>query len=99
MRHPNEPHHERHGHSPRAETVEYHVEGSGVFPVDMLRYSAAWPARTVDAVLMLVADEHRTIRLKGVGPIARDRWASFGWRVVETSLPGNADGKMTSAAQ
>jgi hypothetical protein len=79
-----------------AHLIFYHkfkVQGSGSFPVDMLRYNACYPADTEDAIEMLAdhRDEDynkpRTITLstlahKGWEP-TNGRWESFGWRVLE----------------
>jgi len=72
---------------------EYQVEGEGDFPIDMLRYDSAWPARE-DQVSRIqevplekkygqtrVVDLHR-FSFNGEGP-HEARWESFGWRVIE----------------
>lgn len=60
------------------------VEGRGEFPFDMLRHSSAYPADTTSA-MMLGRTDRRRIALRG-GPlrhISPERWASFGWPIVE----------------
>jgi hypothetical protein len=58
------------------------VQGSGIFPFDMLRYECAYPKRSEDAkaigscgtrVVTLVMPENPT----------NARWESFGWQVNE----------------
>lgn len=64
--------------------VEYAVRGSGRFPVDMLRYGRCWPATPGDALaLASVEAGERMVRVRGLGPVAPERWQSFGWAVVE----------------
>jgi len=62
------------------------VEGSGVFPIDMLRYDQCWPRTEQDAAkasidwagemrqVDLLSDHHRQ---------TPDRWASFTWKIVK----------------
>lgn len=69
---------------------DYVVEGSGDFPIDMLRYDCAWPKTE--------GDSHSISHWRDVKPrrvtlskyhvdtqpqIGAPRWLSFGWRVVE----------------
>jgi hypothetical protein len=70
------------------------VEGSGAFPIDMLRYDACWPyterfdTHGVDLHAMTSSrEEYRKVRrvvLATDCPRAptEGRWASFNWRVV-----------------
>jgi len=72
------------------------VEGHGHFPLDMLRYDACYPQTGEDVEKMSYNSEegvrqrrrvhlvHRTIpdERNGAFP-TRDRWMSFGWRVVD----------------
>lgn len=65
------------------------VEGSGAFPIDMLRYDHCWPASEIDSGRMdrdwggemrqvqLFTDQHRHWQ-----PTV-DRWRSFTWRVLK----------------
>lgn len=72
--------------------TDFVVEGKGTFPIDMLRYTCAWPADETGARAIedLFEDDtlHRTIVLskyhRDPEPIlAADRWAAkFRWRVV-----------------
>jgi hypothetical protein len=75
--------------------TDYVVEGSGAFPVDMLRYTSSWPKDEGDARAIEDSIEdsfdgggRRTITLtmkhRDPAPnLAGDRWASkFRWRVV-----------------
>lgn len=73
--------------------MRFTVEGSGSFPIDMLRYDACWPATQAD--VSTVESSFLSVRLRGPGPRkvtvetngarrpTRDRWASFGWAVIE----------------
>lgn len=68
------------------------VTGTGIFPVDMLRFDMAWPASGEDAALIFGHDfgytdeaprKKRSIRMgcaQHDGPTI-GRWASFGWSV------------------
>jgi len=61
---------------------QYTVRGSGTFPIDMLRYDAAYPAgrETVDG-LAPSNYAKRKVRLISYHPPTADRWKSFGWTV------------------
>ena len=64
----------------------YEVKGYGKFPIDMLRYDRAWPAREDDSILIsqqMVArvDREVTISIRGLKAPTTDRWRSFGWSV------------------
>ena len=68
----------------------YEVQGSGVLPLDMLRYDSAWPAdqqsvsRMSGGFLMdRQAQPRRTIRLGSYRRPTVDRWNSFGWTVLD----------------
>lgn len=65
----------------------YTVEGSGIFPFDMLRYDGAWPARSEDASRLVTSKGHaegsRSIEVCSHYSPTVDRWKSFGWLVVE----------------
>lgn len=60
------------------------VEGRGQFPFDMLRHSLAWPTSSDDANAM-GAEGWRRVTLTGayLRHIRPERWASFGWPVVD----------------
>lgn len=65
--------------------IEFSVQGSGAFPMDMLRYDLCWPATETDANMLGTVGAfgtNRTISLKGLKPPTSNRWASFSWRVV-----------------
>jgi hypothetical protein len=72
--------------------TDFVVEGKGPFPIDMLRYTCAWPADETGAkAIEDLFDNntlHRTIVLskyhRDPKPnLAADRWAAkFRWRVV-----------------
>ena len=65
----------------------FKVKGRGLFPFDMLRYDAAWPAGVFDAALIADTQERREVTLCTRGrSIHAARWESFGWRV--TSMDG-----------
>jgi hypothetical protein len=70
---------------------KFEVEGSGEFPIDMLRYDQCWPTDTADALKIRPAYggdgsglERRTISLSTTGKYVptRGRWDSFTWRVI-----------------
>ena len=44
---------------------DFHVEGDGPFPIDMLRYGRCWPASGVDSA-MVGRMERRTVHLTGL---------------------------------
>jgi hypothetical protein len=64
----------------------YKVSGTGLFPVDMLRYDGAYPASSEAVSAMGTGKfqanvERRTVELCSYRPPTNDRWASFGWMV------------------
>lgn len=69
---------------------KFTVEGSGPFPVDMLRYDACWPESERKSSWIESSIRHETSGVVGVelltdrhdAPTLR-RWESFGWRVTE----------------
>lgn len=72
----------------------YSVNGSGRFPVDMLRYDAAWPASSTDASLLAdrIEDPYHCktkaepIRLQSHRAPTIGRWQSFLWGVSEPEV-------------
>lgn len=76
----------------RTQTYLLTLHGTGRFPIDMLRYSQAYPITTIDAEQ--IAESHsasysprikRTIRVGFTGSggtllNAIDRFESFGWK-------------------
>ena len=72
---------------------KFEVQGTGMFPMDMLRYDSCCPDRSEDAHEIARGEnprEVRTIRLRRYavnsnGP-TEARWSSFGWSVVADSL-------------
>lgn len=63
----------------------FEVEGSGKFPLDMLRYDCSRPAREIDSHNIQATGE-RTVRLVryALGPTDKpteQRWQSFHWNV------------------
>lgn len=63
---------------------EFTVEGSGVFPYDMLRYDRCWPAHeSPDSVQIGRTSRPRQVTLRGLQPATVGRWESFGWKVVQ----------------
>lgn len=66
--------------------IEYTVEGTSSFPVDMLRYDRCWPAHGTDASYIATHPSTTLIRihLQGLKLPTVTRWESFGWRVVES---------------
>jgi hypothetical protein len=77
---------------------EFEVEGSGNFPLDMLRYDSCYPVREGRDTANLCAREFsrdrlppRTIRLRRFVFNSQQmpttgRWESFGWKVVKDSI-------------
>ena len=59
----------------------YTVIGSGYFPVDMLRYDAAWPDSQEDAGRILDFEANREVKLRSYRIPTIARWKSFGWQV------------------
>lgn len=77
----------------KPDIIEFVVEGSSPFPIDMLRYDACYPATSADCEIITgygydgekvrVTLKHRV--LKNENPQAcpeRGRWSSFKWQVV-----------------
>ena len=70
--------------------ITFVVEGSGRFPIDMLRYDQAWPA-TVQAGIDITSTEphddqgNRVVQLHAKQQPTIGRWASFGWQVISVS--------------
>lgn len=64
------------------------VVGSTPFPVDMLRYDQAWPAREIDSITIsergVLGD--RCVRLNTLKVPTLDRWAGFGWKVISSNM-------------
>lgn len=62
---------------------DFTVEGSGAFPLDMLRYDECWPVDG-EAVETMGGRHRRQVRLRSCKPRPTDgRWSSFTWEVVE----------------
>lgn len=77
---------------PSRKIIGHHftVEGSGVFPFDMLRYDQCYP---FDSESVAQLDPARPLReprqvtlVKSVQyPPTEARWQSFGWRIITAS--------------
>lgn len=57
------------------------------FPIDMLRYDSAWPEQSIDAgmierLFLARGSEAGSVNLLGQHMPTRERWESFGWKVV-----------------
>ncbi|MCY4506533.1 MAG: hypothetical protein OXG35_06185 [Acidobacteria bacterium] len=71
--------------------VTFTVRGDTAFPSDMLRYDRCHP-RTHDDVSAMMTTGTRTVNLRryyqpgGRDEPTRERWESFGWRVLEGSI-------------
>lgn len=70
--------------------VNYTVEGTGIFPFDMLRYDSAWPQHETDSGL-IEASTRRSggllrVHLTGLRKPTDRRWESFGWKVDPHSV-------------
>lgn len=65
--------------------ITYTVEGSGSFPLDMLRYTQSFPASENDSGTMGERGQ-RQVMLQSYSSstgleYSKPRWASFGWTV------------------
>jgi len=82
---------------PRA-IFEFYVTGTGMFPFDMLRYDACWPASSSDASKMedstwSAPDRKsgpRSIMMRSYCAPTVDRWSSFTWSVGTQDLTPKA---------
>ena len=67
--------------------TKFTVEGSGKFPIDMLRYDRAFPCIERDSGQITARGKRRVALLKvdpnRTGPTVA-RWGSFGWRVIDS---------------
>jgi hypothetical protein len=69
----------------------FQVRGSGTFPFDMLRYDACHPAHEPDSYTLAPQDlglrvvTLATVHERKAPHLTPDRWASFGWRIVDGS--------------
>ena len=66
--------------------AHYTVEGSGTFPIDMLRYDRATPATESDSSLIESTflprnRANHVVRVQANEPLTVARWESFGWKV------------------
>ena len=77
--------------------LKFTVEGSGDFPIDMLRYDHCYPATSTQSAIIPQDAEQRRVRLaislystktnmdrcikSGILPCV-ERWKSFGWEVL-----------------
>lgn len=67
----------------------YKVRGSVAFPLDMLRYDAAWPVRESDAhtiarTIQGLNDTPVSVFVYSRKPLTVERWSSQGWIVLAT---------------
>lgn len=71
---------------------EYFVTGHGIFPFDMMRYDACWPARGEDAARLEWermgerGRKLRSIKMYSYKEPTIDRWSSFLWSVGTEDL-------------
>jgi len=70
----------------RRQVAHYTVEGSGEFPIDMLRYDCSSPDREADSRAIMQEGKRRVNLVTYVefGP-TDERWLSFNWRVVSVT--------------
>lgn len=62
---------------------DFAVEGSGEFPIDMLRYDRCWPAAEAQVPYLTASRSgRRHVLLTGLQEPTQARWQSFGWRVL-----------------
>tara|TARA_R110002020_G_scaffold32996_3_gene101034 strand:+ start:614 stop:937 length:324 start_codon:yes stop_codon:yes gene_type:complete len=78
--------------------IAFVVEGSGRFPIDMLRYNQAWPATVQAGIDITTTEPHndlgnRTVRLNATQQPTIGRWASFGWQVISISPMPNGEAR------
>lgn len=72
---------------PRFEVFVFTMEGSGKFPLDMLRYDSCAPSTEFDAAA-IAKDGQRRVTLRRFYPVGGSemptlgRWESFGWKYV-----------------
>jgi len=71
----------------KAHRFLFTVEGSGSFPIDMLRYDRCWPANEGSdsyAIETHPTAKRRRIVLETQNELAptNGRWESFGWKVL-----------------
>jgi len=77
----------RHG---RVTTKYFMVEGSGVFPADMLRYDQAWAITGLGNTEDFLQPRRSVVlatRMSSSKVPTKGRWESFGWKVVRRRLP------------
>lgn len=68
----------------------FEVEGTGSFPIDMLRYDSCWPKSEGSDSLEVessfrprkAGNIRRRVTLIGLSEPTGARWASFGWKVL-----------------
>ncbi len=76
-------------------TRTFVVNGSGSFPVDMLRYDCCYPESQADVQRAFCERGERVVHLVSQCGEKRhaeqiptdDRWESFTWRVISKSTP------------
>jgi hypothetical protein len=67
--------------------INYTVEGSGDFPLDMLRRDMAFPRTSADAAAITLRGPRKIdLTASAARWVAVKRWESFGWRVVDADL-------------
>jgi hypothetical protein len=76
--------------------IKYAVEGSGTFPIDMLRYDRSCPMTESATHIIEREGTMRCVELIRFSPAGKSgpnvpRWASFGWKVTKVEYH---DGKV-----
>ena len=67
---------------------KYEVEGTGRFPIDMLRYDASWPTDKGVGTMLVDHEDDGYLEQRRVELVTESheptklRWKSFGWPVV-----------------
>lgn len=78
--------------------IQYVVEGSGEFPIDMLRYDRSCPATEADAHKISREGVRRITLLRfsqGNASPNADRWESFRWKILATRYwDGSGEGDL-----
>ncbi len=74
--------------------TRFTVEGSGRFPIDMLRYDSCFPETEFEGSGRIGDDttiDRREVKLmtyhehKARNGLTPARWASFGWKIIEVN--------------
>lgn len=74
----------------RQKMYEYEVTGHSPFPINMLCYDQAWPARREDVAQIEASVRHERgpyrVRVLAISPPTSFHWSSFAWLVDPATL-------------